>query len=128
MFFYSYPRILIGLKDLIIKEICCGNEHSLAVTLQGNVYAWGNNTNKQLGIGYNSPNKVDHPTRVYNVGSVTQISCGYEHSVALTRAGEVYSWGHGEGGLLGHGELDDEAVPKMIVEFKKKNLRMAKVC
>lgn len=124
----NYPRILIGLKDLIIKEVCCGNEHSLAVTIQGNVYAWGNNRSKQLGIGYNSPNFVNQPTRVYNVGSVTNVSCGYEHSVALTEAGELYSWGHGEGGLLGHGELDDQAVPKMIVEFKKRNLTVSKVC
>lgn len=123
----NYPRILIGLKDLIIKEVCCGNEHSLAVTIQGNVYAWGNNRSKQLGIGYNSPNFVNQPTRVYNVGSVTSVSCGYEHSVALTEAGELYSWGHGEGGLLGHGELDDQAVPKMIVEFKKRNLTVSKV-
>lgn len=100
------------------------------MTLDGIIYAWGNNTHKQLGIGYNSPKFVNQPTRVYNVGSVTQVSCGYEHSVALTEAGELYSWGHGEGGLLGHGELEDQAVPKMIVEFKKgsKVLRVAKVC
>lgn len=116
----NYPRILIGLKDLIIKEIWCGNEHSLAVTLKGEVYAWGNNRSKQLGIGYNTPDFVNQPTRVFNVGSVKSISWGYEHSVALTEAGELYSWGHGEGGLLGHGELDNQAVPKMIVEFKKK--------
>ena len=70
----NYPRILIGLKDHIVKEVCCGNEHSLAVTLQGEVYAWGNNRSKQLGIGYNTPNFVNQPTRVYNVGSVTSIS------------------------------------------------------
>lgn len=124
----SYPRILIGLKDYIVKEVCCGTEHSLAVTHDGNVYAWGHNNWKQLGIGYNAPAVVNHPTRVYNVGSVKQISCGYEHSIALTESGEVYSWGNGEGGLLGHGELDVEAVPKMIVEFQKKNIKVSKVC
>jgi alpha-tubulin suppressor-like RCC1 family protein len=65
-----YPRVLVGLKDLIIKEICCGNEHSLAVTIDGTIYSWGNNSYKQLGIGYNSPDFVNHPTRVSNVGSV----------------------------------------------------------
>lgn len=47
--------------------------------------------------------------------------------MALTEAGELYSWGHGEGGLLGHGELDDQAVPKMILEFKKKDLKVSRV-
>ena len=123
-----YPRILIGLKDHIIKEVCCGNEHSLAVTIEGNIYSWGSNAYKQLGIGYNTPNFVNIPTRVYNVGSVSKISWGYEHSVALTDSGELYSWGHGEGGLLGHGELDDQAVPKMVLEFRKKGLKVSKVC
>lgn len=91
------------------------------------MFAWGNNKNKQLGIGYNTPSFVNQPTRVYNIKNVASISCGYEHSIALTTEGDVYSWGHGEGGLLGHGELDDQAVPKLIEEFKKKKMKMTKV-
>ena len=97
------------------------------MTLEGNLYAWGNNSNHQLGIGYNSPKLVNHPTRVYNIEGVVQVSCGYEHSMALNDDGDLYSWGHGEGGLLGHGELDDEATPKRIEEFAKKDLRVTKV-
>ena len=119
-----YPRIWIGLKDYIVKEVWWGNEHSLAVTTEGNVFAWGNNTNKQLGIGYNSPKTVSLPTRVYNIQNVIAVSCGYEHSMAISDQGDLYSWGHGEGGLLGHGELDDEATPKIIQEFSKKNLKV----
>jgi len=41
---------------------------------------------------------------VQGIQDVKQISCGNEHSVALTEKGIVYSWGQGEGGLLGHGD------------------------
>lgn len=44
--------------------------------------------------------------------------------MAISDQGDLYSWGHGEGGLLGHGELDDEATPKIIQEFSKKNLKV----
>lgn len=35
------------------------------------------------------------------------ISCGWRHTVAVTEDGQVYSWGRGVHGQLGHGELVD---------------------
>ena len=35
---------------------------------------------------------------------VVQAEAGCEHSVALTSDGELYTWGHGDSGRLGHGE------------------------
>ena len=32
------------------------------------------------------------------------VSAGYDHSLALTSTGEVYSWGNGGYGQLGHGD------------------------
>lgn len=47
-----------------------------------------------------------------------QISCGHDHSVALSKDGRVYSWGAGEGGLLGHGDTESTHSPKMIESIK----------
>ena len=30
-----YPRMMVPLKDELIKEICCGHCHSLAITVNG---------------------------------------------------------------------------------------------
>lgn len=38
-----YPRMLSVLKDEFIKEVCCGYAHTLAITIHGAVYSWGNN-------------------------------------------------------------------------------------
>jgi len=91
------------------------------------VWAWGNNCYTQLGLGKNAGNFVNQPERIYDIASVIQVSCGYEHSAALTDVGDLYTWGHGEGGLLGHGDLDDQSVPKMITHFKKKNQKVQKI-
>jgi len=37
------------LRDEIIADICCGGWHSLALTSNGKVYAWGSNKFRQIG-------------------------------------------------------------------------------
>lgn len=41
-----YPRVLTSLKDEFIKEVCCGYQHTLVITINGNVYSWGANESK----------------------------------------------------------------------------------
>lgn len=48
---------------------------------------------------------------------VTQLatSCGSDgHSLALTESGEVFSWGDGDYGKLGHGNSDRQRRPRQI--------------
>ena len=62
----------------------------------------------QLGIGSTVDKNV--PTRVIgplHQADVVTFSCGWRHNFAATAAGEVYSWGRGGTGQLGHGSTDD---------------------
>jgi alpha-tubulin suppressor-like RCC1 family protein len=43
-----------------------------------------------------------------------QVACGWRHSVAVTSAGHVYSWGRGASGQLGHGNTCEEMAPKRL--------------
>jgi len=45
---------------------------------------------------------------------VTQVECGFYHTVALTSKGEVFSWGEGKHGALGHGDWEEIDLPKKI--------------
>ena len=47
--------MLVSLRDEIIKEICCGHSHTLAINIHGQVYTWGFNENGQLGLGDDAP-------------------------------------------------------------------------
>ena len=51
-------------------------------------------------------------------GPIVQVACGNSHTIALTEAGDVYSWGHGKQGALGHGGDNDEPTPKKIAGLK----------
>ena len=40
--------------------------------------------------------------------TVVQVSCGAGHSLALTQAGEVFSWGDNHSNQLGRGQVDQD--------------------
>ena len=46
---------------------------------------------------------------------VKMVACGRLHSVALTNAGAVYSWGYGDDGVLGHGNNESERLPRLLL-------------
>ena len=81
------------LKEEFIKEICCGYAHTLAITMHGQVYSWGNNENCQLGLGPKAPKYVRKPSRIAALSNVVKVSAGNEHSVAINKNQELFSWG-----------------------------------
>lgn len=50
------------------------------------------------------------------------MSCGTQHTVALMMDGKVYSWGLGEGGLLGLGGTETQLSPKLISSLNNLNI------
>ena len=106
---FKLPLMTVPLKQIqstYISKVACGLEHALLLTSSGFVYSMGQNTWGQMGgeqgIEQNSP---DHPNESYNQGAegdtessgvyppqmifallntkVTEIQCGYYHSVAV---------------------------------------------
>lgn len=89
--------IVVGLANEVVISVQCGASHSLALTERGHVYSWGKNTQGQCGHG--NTEDVIKPTLIkkLSVGDIyiTQVTAGWEHSLALTKAGKLYSWGCG---------------------------------
>lgn len=94
--------------------IACGQTSSMAVLDNGDVFGWGYNGNGQLGLGnnVNQPN----PCRVSGLQGVfiTQVACGYAHTLALSDEGELYSWGANSYGQLGTGNKANLVTPTRI--------------
>ena len=42
------------------------------------------------------------------------VSCGFEHAVALSTMGQVFTWGYGASGALGHGDTNSVFRPKLV--------------
>ncbi|KAL1301168.1 hypothetical protein HN51_045809 [Arachis hypogaea] len=108
------PHKLQSMSDMTIYQVSGGWRHSMALTCSGILYGWGWNKFGQVGVGDNadrcSPVQVKFPEDQ----KVIQISCGWRHTIAVTERQNVYSWGRGTNGQLGHGETVDRNSPKII--------------
>ena len=49
---------------------------------------------------------------------IIAISCGSTYSAAVSASGELYTWGRGNYGRLGHGNSDDQSTPIAIAALK----------
>ncbi|MGO3702061.1 MAG: RCC1 domain-containing protein [Candidatus Saccharimonadales bacterium] len=101
-----------------IVQIAGGNSHSLALASDGTVYAWGSNSNGQLGNN-NTGTDAWEPVAVSMSGvlsgkRIVQIAGGNSHSLALDSDGKVYAWGLNDYGQLGNNSTTSSAVPVAV--------------
>lgn len=73
----------------VAAGISCGLFHS-SLLVDGQLWMWGKGDGGRLGFGHESPAFV--PTLNPNIDGVRQVALGGVHSVALTNAGEVFTW------------------------------------
>ena len=104
-----------------IKEIAVGKSHVLALSMNGELYAWGHNSYGQLGLGAGAVASVDTPSRVLDtdgqtlLSGIKTIAAGDYHSVAIKTDGTVLAWGDNAKGQLGDGSNDRRYVPVQVV-------------
>lgn len=92
-----------GLGPAVIAGVAAGDNHSLARTRDGIVYAWGDNTYGQLGTGTGAgaaPQSFQ-PTQVAGVDGVKELAGGGYHSLARRSDGTVWAWGALKGSVTG---------------------------
>lgn len=121
---YSLPRRIMGLERKFILKVSAGGFHAVALADNHVFYSWGRNSKGQLGIGRESneelsPTPVVFPPQAAKADLI-DISCGFEHTIALlrikTRVSEgetiVYGWGDESRGQLGSGDTESRFRPQ----------------
>ncbi|XP_048191808.1 X-linked retinitis pigmentosa GTPase regulator isoform X2 [Perognathus longimembris pacificus] len=82
-----------------IKQLSAGSNTSAALTEDGKLFMWGDNSEGQLGL--KNITNVCVPHQVTIGKPINWISCGYYHSAFVTTDGELYTFGEPEHGKLG---------------------------
>lgn len=100
-----------------VKKVAAGEEHTVALTVSGDIWAWGSNKFFQLGVGDQRDRLRPTHSSFLSEKSVTDVECGAQHTLFITRQDRVYSVGAGSFGQLGHGSTEHEANPKVILEL-----------
>ncbi|KAF0698663.1 Aste57867_10757 [Aphanomyces stellatus] len=92
-------------EQCIIKGVAVGTDHTMAITDAGEILAFGSvyNTNDHSAL-----------SRHLRKQRVTQVSCGAMHAAILNESGQMYTWGSGDGGRLGHGDLASHVTPRLV--------------
>ncbi|XP_059029101.1 probable E3 ubiquitin-protein ligase HERC6 isoform X4 [Mustela lutreola] len=95
------PRKIKTLTDIKIIQVSCGHHHSLALSEDGRLFAWGSNSHGQLGLGKECPSQAS-PQRVQFLDGIplTQVAAGGAHSFALSLSGASFGWGSNSEGQL----------------------------
>ncbi|XP_061053783.1 probable E3 ubiquitin-protein ligase HERC4 isoform X5 [Eubalaena glacialis] len=110
------PEQVVALDAQNIVAVSCGEAHTLALNDKGQVYAWGLDSDGQLGL-LGSEECIRVPRNIKSLSDIqiVQVACGYYHSLALSKASEVFCWGQNKYGQLGLGiDCKKQASPQLI--------------
>mmetsp|Transcript_2765 Transcript_2765/g.7800 ORF Transcript_2765/g.7800 Transcript_2765/m.7800 type:complete len:497 (+) Transcript_2765:160-1650(+) len=86
------PSMVEGLEHVRVVQAAIGGWHSICVTDQGQMYAFGGNEYGQCG-SEDLEGDVIVPRPIMEGIKVKQVSAGGMHSIALTDSGQVLMWG-----------------------------------
>jgi alpha-tubulin suppressor-like RCC1 family protein len=126
-----------------VVQVAAGWQHSLALTSEGEVRSFGAGSLGRLGLGGTSNVHVPVPViytclhgkntgelpspsprrgRRISLGAgdghtmprIVRLTAGLFHSMAVTQDGELYTWGSGTNGRLGHGDTVMQLRPRRV--------------
>ncbi|XP_056109531.1 probable E3 ubiquitin-protein ligase HERC3 [Rhinichthys klamathensis goyatoka] len=112
---------LKGLENKQVIQIACGDQHSMALTRDGQLFVWGDNSHGQLGLEKEQSSSLS-AQRVESLDGIplAQISAGGDHSFVLSLSGVVFGWGKNSAGQLGLGDTTDRHVPTVVNSLNRK--------
>ncbi|GLT76907.1 hypothetical protein SLA2020_485410 [Shorea laevis] len=120
---YLLPTCVSSLIDYNFHQLACGHTMTVALTTSGHVFTMGGTTYGQLG-NPNSDGKLPSLVQDRLVGEfVEEISCGAYHVAVLTSRSEVFTWGRGANGRLGHGDTEDRRTPTLVEALKDRHVK-----
>lgn len=80
----------------------------------GQVWSWGDGDYGKLGRGGSDGCKTPKLVEKLQDLDIVKVCCGSQFSVALTKEGQVYTWGKGDNQRLGHGTDEHVRYPKLL--------------
>ena len=109
------PMEVRSLSGVRLIAVAVGSAHNIAIEEDGRCYTWGKCHYGQLGHGEIDQNElIPRPVGALGAVSIVSVGAGDSHVLAITSAGELYTWGVGFYGCLGHGDETSLTTPKLV--------------
>jgi len=108
----NIPKQISRLSNRKVIQLACGEFHTLALTVDLDLYSWGRGFEGQLGVRDDVDTaSVPMSLAFFYKNPPTQIACGAYHSLAIDGNGKLYTWGEARFGQLGNGKGVKEMTP-----------------
>jgi alpha-tubulin suppressor-like RCC1 family protein len=103
------PKKIPELSNVVKISTC---QHTLALTKEGRVFAWGESRSGQLGAEH--VGDVVHPLEIPFPEEISDIYAGGRHSMFLTQSGKLFTCGDNDKGQLGIGRNQAQNSPTQV--------------
>ena len=100
-----------------VVDVAAGYDFGLLLDKKGVIWGLGKNNYGQLGDG--TTKNAEKPVKTLSIDfvmneTVSEISAGYKHTLAIKKDGTVWAWGNNQYGQLGNGNNIDSFVPVQV--------------
>ncbi|KAG7380348.1 hypothetical protein PHYPSEUDO_007275 [Phytophthora pseudosyringae] len=116
------PRLVELPANVPIVQLSASKYHTIALNAAGECFVWGFGKGGRLGTG-SEFDRIE-PTRLTSLVStpMKKVAAGENHTIALSRTGQVFSWGSNSFGQLGHpgksSSSQSRLTPKRVDAFR----------
>nr|GMC91401.1 PH, RCC1 and FYVE domains-containing protein 1 isoform X1 [Ipomoea batatas]GMC96861.1 PH, RCC1 and FYVE domains-containing protein 1 isoform X1 [Ipomoea batatas]GME14392.1 PH, RCC1 and FYVE domains-containing protein 1 isoform X1 [Ipomoea batatas] len=113
----SHPKLVETLSGVSVRSVACGEYQMYAVTPSGELYTWGDSSFSAdwKRRSHWLPQRVSGSLDGVPVSSV---ACGEWHTAIISTSGELFTYGEGNFGALGHGNTKSLPHPKHVESLK----------
>ena len=94
------------------SKICWGYYHNAAIDEFGKLYIWGKSIVRQSSNTQNQAVPTQVPKPLKNI-FIESVCWGWQHTMAVTSSGFLFSWGLNFYGQLGLGDYNDRSIPTL---------------
>ncbi|KAK9735538.1 hypothetical protein RND81_04G211300 [Saponaria officinalis] len=106
------PEKVSPIEGIKMTLVACGWRHTITVTTSGNIYTYGWSKYGQLGHGDFEDHLTPYKLEALSDTTISQISGGWRHTMAVTSDGKLYGWGWNK---VGVGDNVDRCSPAQVL-------------
>jgi len=121
-----HPTQIASVRYMSFKSISCNLNISMALSTDGRIYAWGGSSLGVLGLGtIEKGPKVAEPRIIeaFQGEKMVAICTSGTHSIALSKDGNVFTWGFSITHCLGHEDDTDKWTPTILEALQGKSIQ-----
>jgi alpha-tubulin suppressor-like RCC1 family protein len=108
------PKVVDALQTAQVLQVSAGGLHSMVLLADGGVMTFGHGASGSLGHGDEHSRWLPAIVGALEGREALQISAGTSHSAVMLAGGEVLTFGYGRNMRLGHGNSDNQFLPRTI--------------